>query len=323
VTEWRQSSRICCLLPSATEIVYALGLEDRLVGVTHECDFPPAAAKKPRVTSSVIDSADLSARQIDEAVRESLAEQATIYYLDRDLLDQLQPDLILTQELCDVCAVGPREVDAVVASLRVTPRVVSLEPRTLTEVLETIVQVGHLTGRRQEAEELVAGLRDRLDAVRRAVARRPVVSVLTMEWTDPLFVGGHWVPEMVEIAGGRDVLGMAGKPSREVSWTDVAKASPEVVIAMPCGFGLERSMEELSRSQLPAEWEELPAVRQGKVYAVDGSAYFNRPGPRLVDGVEILAAILHPDVSQSAPNKAYSLYSVDQTRGAVKSAQRR
>lgn len=300
------SQRICSLLPSATEIVCALGLGDRLVGVTHECDYPLEARDKPRVTSSVIDSGGLSSREIDAAVRDSLAEQATIYHLDRDLLDRLEPDLVLTQELCDVCAVGSNEVREVVGTLSRVPQIVSLEPRTLGEVLDSVLQVGRLTDTMRKAIEVVEGLQDRIEAVRDAVSGRPVTPVLTLEWVDPVFVGGHWVPEMVERAGGHDVLGQSGHPSREVSWAQVVASAPEVVVLMPCGFGLERSIEEFRKACFPPEWQQLPAVRHDRVYAVDGSSYFNRPGPRLVDGVEILASILHPEVFAKARNGSFA-----------------
>lgn len=306
------ASRICSLLPSATEIVCALGLEDRLVGVTHECDYPAAVVDKPRVTSSVIDAGGMSGRDIDEAVRASLAEESTIYRLDRDLLEELAPDLILTQELCDVCAVSSDHVKTAVDSLSGSPRVVSLEPRTLAQVLDSILHVGRCAGALQAAIALTDSLRDRLRAVARAVAGRSPVRVLTLEWIDPPFVGGHWVPDMVALAGGEDVLGRAGAPSREVDWDEVARASPDLVVAMPCGFGLERAAEELDRAPLPAQWYRLPAVRSGAVYVVDGSSYFNRPGPRLVDGVEILASILHPDVYSGAPLGSFARWSTPQ-----------
>lgn len=298
--------RICSLLPSATEIVCALGLGDRLVAVTHECDYPPEVLDKPRVTSSIIDSAGLSARAIDQSVRDSLADNATNYRLDRDLLEQLHPDLILTQELCDVCAVGTGEVRRAVRTLSSSPDVVSLEPRTLGEVLVSILQVARLAGVEDRGAAVCKDLRSRLAAVREAVGGRPCRDVLTLEWMDPVFVGGHWVPEMVEVAGGRDVLGLAGQPSREVSWPEVLETRPEVVVAMPCGFGLERSARELDRSHLPDNWDQVPAVRSGQVYAVDGSSYFNRPGPRLVDGVEVLAAILHPEAGIDGPPGSYA-----------------
>ena len=306
--EMTEAQRICSLLPSATEIVFALGLEERLVAVTHECDYPAGALDKPKVTTSVIDSEGLTAGQIDDAVRASLLEDATIYHLDRDLLEELGPDLILTQELCDVCAVGSGEVREVVRSLPGDPRIVSLEPRTLNEMLDSILAVGRLTGTLRRAIDIRNQLVERLAAVRAAVAGAPERSVLTVEWTDPLFVGGHWVPEMVAIAGGRDVLGREGEPSREATWQAALDARPQVVVIMPCGFGLKRSEEELRRASLPPEWTELPAVRHGEVHVVDGSSFFNRPGPRLVDGVEILAAILHPDRWSRAPAGSYARF---------------
>jgi iron complex transport system substrate-binding protein len=302
----RPAERICSLLPSATEIVCALGLEDRLVAVTHECDYPASATAKPAVTSSVIPSETLSAREIDQAVRDSLVEQATIYHLDAQLLDELRPDLILTQDLCEVCAVGTNEVREVVAGLSHAPRVVSLEPSTLGGVFDSMLLVGRLTGTLRRAIQVVEGLQERVRAVEAAVSERPRVRILTLEWVDPPFVGGHWVPEMVALAGGEDVLGRAGEPSREVSWAEIAAAGGDVAVAMPCGFGLERSLEELANTDLPGEWHDLPAVREGRVFAVDGSSYFNRPGPRLVDGIEILAAILHPGVWSSAPQGSWA-----------------
>lgn len=286
--------RVCSLLPSATEIVCALGLQDCLVGITHECDYPPAAQHLPRVTSSAIDTSSLNAGQIDSAIRSSLADQATIYHLDRDLLESLRPDVVFTQELCDVCAVGPDEVRLVVDSLSYPPDVVSLEPRTLDDVLNSIEQVGRLLGAEDRARALRASLSERLDRVARAVDACDAVRVLTMEWIDPLFVGGHWVPDMVRLAGGRDLLGRSGQPSREAEWSEVEQADPSVVIAMLCGFDRERSMQELRRASFPPAWHGLRAVHEGRVYVTDGSAHFSRPGPRLVDGVEILASILHP-----------------------------
>lgn len=308
--------RICSLLPSATEIVYALGLGDHLVGVTHECDFPPAARSKPHVTSSVIDSQNLSSREIDTAVRESLAEVATIYHLDRDLLDRLQPDLILTQELCEVCAVGSNEVREVVRSLGAAPQVVSLEPHSLREVLDTILLVGRLTGTMRKALAVVQSLEGRIETVRTAVSALPIVPVLTLEWVDPLFVGGHWVPEMVSLAGGRDVLGRTAQPSQEISWAQVVESAPEVVVLMPCGFGLERSIEEFRNARFPAEWTKLPAVQRARVYAVDGSSYFNRPGPRLIEGVEILASILHPESFSRVPEGSFAQITAQGTGAA-------
>jgi iron complex transport system substrate-binding protein len=298
--------RICSLLPSATEIVYALGLGEQIVAVTHECDYPSDAASKPRVTTSIINSDGLSSGEIDAAVRESLVQQATIYRLDQDLLADLEPDLVLTQELCDVCAVGFDTVRDACAALPAPPRVVSLEPTSLTEVLDSVELVGRLAGALPEAIALRAELVRRIQDVQKAVDGCDRLRVLTMEWIEPVFVGGHWVPEMVEIAGGVDVLGMAGKPSREASWEEITASDPDAIVVMPCGFGLDRSMEEYRKAELPAQWHDLRAVKSGCVFAVDGSSYFNRPGPRLVDGVEILASILHPEVFQTFPLNSFA-----------------
>jgi iron complex transport system substrate-binding protein len=306
--------RICSLLPSATEIVCALGLEQQLVGVTHECDFPAEARDKPQVTVSLIDSSGLSSGEIDAAVRESLADGSTIYGLDDHLLRELQPDVILTQELCDVCAVGPDIVRAAVERLPRAPCVVSLEPHSLDEVLESIVTVGELAGARDRAGTLMANLRARLQRVHNAVEGLPQRRVLTLEWLDPPFVGGHWIPEMVAIAGGMDVLGRAGAPSREASWQQVVDSDPDCIVVMPCGFDLDRALHELEATALPPEWEGLRAVEGGEVYAVDGSAYFSRPGPRLVDGVEILASILHPQVFGQTPERSWARVRVSSRR---------
>jgi iron complex transport system substrate-binding protein len=241
-------------------------------------------------------------------VRDSLEQQATIYHLDGRRLDELQPDLILTQELCDVCAVGPDEVRQVVSTLRVPPKVVSLEPTSLEDVFESILLVGRLTGRLRLAMELVMDLRGRLRFVADAVAGRPVRDVLTLEWIDPVFVGGHWVPEMVSLAGGRDVLGVAGHPSRQVGWEEVLATAPDCVVAMPCGFGLERSRAEMAGAHFRTGWDTLSAVRNRDVFVVDGSSYFNRPGPRLIDGVEILASILHPEAFSRAPGDSFARF---------------
>ncbi len=288
--------RICSLLPSATEIVYALGLGDSLVAVTHECDEPPDARTRPRITRSAIDPAALTGAQIDALVSASLHDHRGLYHLDRDLLERLNPDLILTQELCDVCAVSYEEVQHAARALYGERQILSLEPATLGGVLETVLIVGRATGTEARAEEVVAGLRERIARVRARtadVAHRPRVACL--EWLDPPFCGGHWVPEMVEAAGGTDPLGAAGERSRRLMWDEVLVAQPEVAILMPCGFDAERAVTEYGRTQLPPGWMETPAVRTGQVWAVNANAHFSRPGPRLVEGLETLAAILHPE----------------------------
>jgi iron complex transport system substrate-binding protein len=277
--------RIVSLLPSATEIVFALGLGDQLVGVTHECDYPSKALSKPRVTSTALPASALSSRDIDDGVNALLDEGKSIYHLDRDLLEELQPDLILTQELCDVCAVAYAEVNRVAASVSSKPRVVSLEPNNLEQVLASIRTVGALTGCAGGAELYVASLRQRLDSVVSTAARGP--RVYCMEWLDPPMRAGHWVPEMVELAGGDESFGNRDQPSTKTSWAEIEAYAPEIVVLMPCGFDLPRTIDEG-----PLVRDRLLAAGARQIWAVNGSAYFSRPGPRLVDGVEILAHIL-------------------------------
>jgi iron complex transport system substrate-binding protein len=289
--------RIVTLLPSATEIAFALGLGDQVVAVSHECDYPPAARERPAVTRSPLHGHALSSAEIDRRTTEQLREGGTLYYLDADRLRDLAPDLILTQELCDVCAVAQPEVKRAVRQLGTAPRVLSLEPNTLDDVLATIEAVGAATGREAKAAVLVAELQARIARVREgaaAVAARP--RVFCLEWTDPPWVAGHWVPEIVALAGGADMLGGVGQPSVRIAWERVREAAPEVVVLMPCGYDLARTLAERDVVQALPGWDELPAVRAGRVYAVDGSSYFNRPGPRLVDGLELLAHLFHPDL---------------------------
>jgi iron complex transport system substrate-binding protein len=289
--------RICSLLPSATEIVYALGLGDQLCGVSHECDFPPEVAAKPTVIRSVFDPSTLSSLEIDRAVMERLRQGEGVYTIDLDRLKQADPDLILTQELCDVCAIPYSEVKRAVEQLGRQPLLLPLSPTLLGDVLDDIRRVGEAAGKRKKAESLVACLQSRIDgvaAVATSAAERP--TTFCLEWADPLYVSGHWVPEMVGLAGGTDGLGMKGKPSIAIEWDRVVRYAPDVVILMPCGFDVERTVRELPLLTRLAGWSDLPAVKRGRVYAVNGSAYFNRSGPRLVDGLELLAKILHPEL---------------------------
>jgi iron complex transport system substrate-binding protein len=299
--------RICSLLPSATEIVYALGLGDSLVAVTHECDEPADARAKPVITRSAIDPAALTGAQIDALVAEHLHDHRGIYHLDRDLLERLNPDLILTQELCDVCAVSYDEVQRAARTLYGERQILSLEPVSLDGVLDAIAAVGRATGTEARAAEVVAGLRERIERVRAraaGVTRRPRVACI--EWLDPPVAGGHWVPEMVQIAGGTDPLGRAGEPSRRLGWDEVIAAAPEVAVLMPCGFDADRTAKDYHPEALPAAWRETPAVRAGAVWAVDANSHFSRPGPRLVDGLETLAAILHPEIFTEPPRPEHA-----------------
>ena len=288
--------RICSLLPGGTELLYALGLGEAIVGVSHECDFPPEARTKPRVILTVIDQDRLSSEAIDAAVRQALKQRTSLYTVDEDALRRAAPDLIVTQELCEVCAIDTAQVTQAVRVLPSRPQVLSLHPHTLEEMFEEIRLVGEATGTQDAAERLLRGCRSRLDRIAALIgeeARRP--RVFCLEWLKPLMASGHWVPEMVERAGGIEVLGQAGVPSRYVEWEQVQVAAPEVLILMPCGFPIERTRRELPELAARPGWSVLPAVRGGRVYLVDGPSYFNRAGPRLIDGIELLAGLLHPD----------------------------
>lgn len=298
--------RIVSLLPSATEIVYALGLGDDLVGVTYECDHPPEVTTKPVVVRTALPHGlPLSAREIDEAVRERMDRKDPLYVLEKDLIRELQPDVILTQDLCRVCAVPSGQVERALEELGTTDaKVLSLDPATLGDVLETIRAVGKLLDREARAEELVASLRDRIARVRRTAERLPAISVFCLEWSDPPFVAGHWVPEMVQAVGGENLLNEEGAPSRVVGWHEVRQAGPEVIVFMPCGYYLDEAEEEaVALFRLP-DFADTPAAREGNVFAVDATSYFSRPGPRLVDGLDLLAWAVHPEAfPEPAPGR--------------------
>ena len=290
--------RIVSLLPSATEIVCALGLGDELVGVTHECDHPPFVRELPKVTRTLIPHGASSAR-IDALVREQLTSERALYHLDLETLGALAPDLIVTQALCAVCAVAEAEVLDAACRLPGNPPVVNLEPMTLAEVLAAIQAVGDAAGCADRAAAVVGGLRARVDAVAARTAAIPVSDrprVAFLEWIDPLFNGGHWNPELIALAGGVDVLGSPAAPSRAITWEALRAAEPEVVFVACCGFSTERALEDLALLQAGDGWDELPAVREGRVYFSDGNAFFSRPGPRIVDSLEVLGAALHPTV---------------------------
>jgi iron complex transport system substrate-binding protein len=294
--------RIVSLLPSATEIAHFVGAGDTLVGVTHECDYPPGVENLPRLTGTSIDQHSMTSAEIDAAVGERLTDSDSIYSLDAKLLEELNPDLILTQGLCDVCAVSSNVVEQATAALPKTPRVLSMNPTTLNEVLDVTVEVGDAIGHGGEARANVDALRERLARVEEAVAglSRPCVGCI--EWLDPPFSAGHWVPEMVRLAGGEELFARAGEPSKRLSWEEVLGAAPEVLVLMPRGFDAVRAAGE-ARALLgiPLGWEDLPAVENGRVWAVDANSYYSRPAPRLVEGVETLAHILHPEVFPEAP----------------------
>jgi iron complex transport system substrate-binding protein len=282
--------RIVSLVPHATELLFALGLGDQVVAVTHECDYPEAAGSLPQITRDRLPGG-LSAAEIDAAVREHTERGDAIYELDADRLQELEPDLIVTQALCPVCAVSVDDVRAVAGTIPSRPKVVALDPHTLGESFGDVRTVAHLTRSRDAALDLIARQRARIDAVRIAVRKAERVPVAAIEWLDPVFVAGHWTPQLIDLAGGIDVLGFPGEPSERSTWETVAAAAPRVVVAMPCGYDAERSRAEAS-----AHTDVLRTVGAERVVAVDASAYFSRPGPRLVDGLELMAHILHPDL---------------------------
>jgi iron complex transport system substrate-binding protein len=308
--------RIATLLPSATEIVCALGLADHIVAITHECDYPLEIRDRPVVVRSRVDSAQPSAA-IDADVEAALRRGESLYRLDADALAGARPDLIVTQDLCDMCALPSLDVESIAAGLPGSPRVLRLHPHTLEDVFRDILAVGAAAGCTEEAARLVDTLRDRVAAV--ATACRPACNtqvageggtgarprVFCMEWLDPPFCSGHWMPEIVELAGGREVLGRPGRPSFRVEWEAIAAAAPEIVVLTVCGFDVLRTCAELPAVTGRPEWRSLPAVAAGRVYATDGSAFFSRSGPRLVDGLEMMAAILNLEPT-AAPKRATS-----------------
>ncbi|MEA2536333.1 MAG: iron complex transport system substrate-binding protein [Chloroflexota bacterium] len=292
--------RIVSLLPSATEIVFALGLGDELVGVTHECDWPPEVADIPAVTRSTRDLSRRSSREIDQLVGASVHGGSSLYELDDAALAASAPDLILTQELCAVCAVSYREVNEVARTIDADLRVVSLEPTSIEGILNSISTVGAMTDAEDAAVDVVAELRERLKKLETRLAKRrdggqPPVRAVGLEWLDPPFASGHWVPEQIRRAGGWDLLGHEGEKSVRSTWEAVREVDPEMLVLMPCGFHLTETVAEWERTPKPDFWGELEAVRRGQVFAVDGSAYFSRPGPRVIDGIGLLAEIFDPD----------------------------
>jgi iron complex transport system substrate-binding protein len=291
--KYNPSMRIVCLLPSATEIVCALGLRDQLVGVTHECDFPKSVSSLPKVTRILIPP-DASSARIDEMVRERARNRLPLYQLDVPTLLALQPDLIVTQALCDVCAVDETEVREAVCSMARGPTLINLEPLSLGDVFESMRIVAQAAGVIDEGNEAVGELIQRVNFVvnqTRDISERP--SVVFLEWLDPLFCGGHWNPELVALAGGREQIGKVGSRSRRIEWDELRIADPDVLFIACCGFSVERARMDLAKLKFQAWWAELKAVRTERVYLADGSAYFNRPGPRLVDSLEILARAIH------------------------------
>ena len=294
--------RIVSLIPSATEMLFALGLGSDVIAVTHECDYPPAALELPKITRDVLPEG-LTSAQIDAAVKERTLAGESIYQLDTDALEDLRPDLIVTQQLCSVCAVSYDDVREIAQQLDPQPQVISLDPHTLGEVLGDARKLAAATDRRDAAVDLVRDTSARIDRVRVAVRKarsRPRVAAL--EWLDPPFAAGHWTPQLIEYAGGEDVLGFPGENSQETTWETVEAAQPDVVIVMPCGYDAEIAHREAEMHR-----EQLAALGAGEVVAVDAAAYFSRPGPRVIDGLELLASILHPELFPEPTGRALAV----------------
>lgn len=306
--------RICSLLPSSTEILFALGLGDDVLGVTHECDYPPEGRNRRVVVRSRLPQTASSA-EIDRLVREFTDRGESIYRVDAEALREIDPDLIITQDLCHVCAASPDDLAAALTVLPQSPKVLSLKPHSLADVWNDICAVGAATGRQAEAQTLVKELKEKVSAMQRTVepflcdGARPRVACL--EWLNPPYCGGHWVPEMVALAGGNDVLGRAGEPSFRLEWQQVIDARPDVIVIMPCGFNLKQTMEEISRTTFPPAWQDLSAVKKGRVFAADANSYFSRPGPRLAEGLAILARALFPNATCSTPEGSF--YNINQS----------
>ncbi len=287
--------RIVSLLPAATEIAAALGLMDQVVAVSHECDFPNEANDRPRVTYCPVHNAGLTSAEVDQWVRRALRDNGTIYTIDERLLRELRPDIILTQKLCDVCAVGYGTVARLAETLPDPPKLVNLEPASLLDIFDDIQRVGEICGASERARDLVAELSERVEAVRlraNRISYRP--RCFLMEWVNPPFCSGHWGPELVEIAGGHDSLGRKHRPSAQIDWREVVEARPEIIVLALCGYDINRARQDYELLRSFPDFDSLPAARGGEIYLVDASAYFARPGPRIVDSLEILAGIIHP-----------------------------
>ncbi len=290
--------RIASLLPSATEIAFALGLGDQVVAVSHECDYPPEASKRPVLTKLAIHQKIHKSLEVDQEVERRGGD---IYEIDEKLLEELKPDLILTQELCAVCAVSYTKVKEAARILDADTKIVSLEPNNLEEIIDNIRLVGKITGKQSRADELASQLSQRIDKVKektRRVEHRP--RVFFMEWLQPPWVGGHWIPQMVDYAGGVEGLGNLGKPSQKIGWEKLIDYQPEIIVLSPCGFDVERVLDEVHVLSSYSRWDKIPAFRSSNIYAVNASAYFSRPGPRVVDGLELLAHIIHPEIFPEA-----------------------
>lgn len=310
-----KNPRIISFLPAATEMAYALGLGESLVGVSHECDFPAAAKTKPVVVKPALPLEKMSLREIDIEVAKRIGSGQSLYEVDENLLRDLKPDMILTQNLCQVCGPSGNEITVALKTLQPKPEIVWMTPHSLEDIFQNVRDLGAATDRLAEADALASSLKQRLQVVSgvtRRVARRP--RVFCLEWIDPYYCCGHWVPEMVELAGGGDALGRKGTDSVRISWTDISAWAPEIVVVSPCGFDTKQAVAQAKQLLRQPGWSEIPAVRNGCVYAVNANAYFARPGPRVVDGVELLAHLIHPEIcTWSGPADAFQKIDTHQT----------
>ncbi len=298
--------RIVSFLPSGTEMVCALGLEDALVGISHECDYPESVRGKPVVVRSAIPTDTMTPLEIDRAVSERLRAGNSLYLVDEVLLQQIAPDLIVTQDLCQVCAPSGNEASQAIQALKHKPKVLYLTPKNLSEIFENLLEVGDATGKQEAAQRLVHDLQGRVERMRERSAGLKRPRVFIFEWFDPPYCAGHWMAEITELAGGEDRLATRGEDSVRVPWEKIREYAPEVLVLSPCGYRLDAALREAERLQAYPGWDELPAVKNNRVYAVDASHYFARPGPRVVTGMEILAEIFHPEVFRGlAPLDSY------------------
>jgi iron complex transport system substrate-binding protein len=302
--------KIVSFLPSATEMACALGLGDSLVGITHECDYPPEVKTKPVVVRNVLPIEAMSQGEIDRAVAERIRSGESLYQIDEQLLRELAPDLILTQNLCQVCAPSGNEVSQVLKALPKAPQILWLTPQSLNEIFDNVRDLGAATEKISAAETLVSNCQERLRALAQRTANVPRPRVFCMEWLDPVYASGHWVPELVKIAGGVDEIGRERGESVRVPWDEIVAWAPEVLVIMPCGFNLEQTMKQIWSvfGYKSSPFFDLPAVRNGRVYAVDANSFFARPGPRVVEGAELLARLIHPELFDSATNDLANFY---------------
>jgi iron complex transport system substrate-binding protein len=308
-----RADRIVTTLPSATEIISLLGLEDKLVGITHECDYPPSVRKKPVVMRSVFDSRQMTSREIDENVLSRVTTGRSVYEIDEKLLQYLSPDLIITQELCEVCATPLREVAKTIGGLDPKPEILSLTPHNLEEVIEDVERVGRATGTIEKAMQISRDLTRRVNLVRektRNLSQTQRPTAFCLEWLDPIYCSGHWMPELVDYAGGKEILGKYGEPSTVVEWEKVLSADPDVIFVTVCGYDVKRTLVEISTLTEREGWNEMRAVRNRMVFVLDSPSYYSRSGPRLVDGLEIMAYLLHPELFPAYKTPQFSAFSL-------------